>query len=759
MSVAASQAWSSLRAHRGQTLLTVAGVVAVAAMIGAAVTVADSLGTGFDRAAARADLPDVIATFDTRGLAAVRTRIRALPNIAAVSFRLRERRVHLSTGIRPEISSGELEGVMGRGRRGYAVVAGRDMTGASRQVVIERGLADAWHIGPGSTIRIRLGGSLRVVVARVVGVAVAPDNVAYPLASEARVWMPYREVRALAAPGGRRPVDEALVWVRDRSLLNVTLEQARTASFGIGGLVFVTRSGIRVFIDQAAGIVIALLVAFSVIALAGAAVMLAAAARVDAQRRMEALATMRALGASRRWVVGAVAVEKAMIAVPAAVLGVALGWAAARAPTARLLDTLDQFPMGAGLFVPLGLAALAVAGVVVAASVWPTWQAARREIAPMLRSAELGATPRGRRLPAGWVGLGMRMAVARPVRVLATAAVLAASGGVVLLMLALAGLLDSLEHDPGAVGKRYELTAPGSVGSVARAEAVPGVAAAARRFSFDAADAYDLGQTFQLITYCGDRLRFEAPALQSGRRAVRPREVEVGLGLATALGLHAGSALGVQFGDGDEVRFRVTGVVDALENDGRVAYVQPSVRVCQFHGGTTVIQLASGASRAAVAAALARTGSPAQTVGGVTANDASFLGVLAVLLRTIAGLDGVVCAYVVTEMMLLTARERRSAVAVLRACGAGRREVVAVFAGAALPAAAVAAPVAVLLERTLLGPAVSGLATSYVSVSLRADALDVAVTWAGLAAITAVASAWVARGAASEPIVDGLRDA
>jgi putative ABC transport system permease protein len=758
VSVAASQARSSLRAHRGQTLLTAAGVAAVAAMIGAAVTVGDSLGTGFDRAAARSDLPDVIATFDTRNLAAVRARVRALPNLAGASFRLRVRRVHLSTGLRPEISSGQLEGVMGGSRRGYAVVQGHDLTGAPGQAVIERGLAQAWHIGPGARIRIRIGGSLRTTVATVVGVAVAPDNVAYPLASEARVWMAYGDVRNIAEATGREPVDEALLWVRDRSLLNVTLEQARAASFGVGGLVFVTRSGIRVFIDQAAGIVIALLVAFSAIALAGAAVMLAAAARVDAQRRLEALATMRALGASRRWVVGAVALEKAMVAVPAAALGVAIGWAAARGPTARLLDTLDQFPLGWSIVLPLVAAAVAVVAVVEAAAVWPTWRAVRRDIAPMLRSAELGPAPRGRRLPAGLAGLGMRMAVARPVRVLATAAVLAASGGVVLLMLALAGLLDSLENDPGAVGKRYELTAPGSVGSVARAEAVPGVAAAARRFSFEAADAFDLGQTFQLITYCGDRLRFEAPALQSGRRAVHPGEVEVGMGLATALGLRPGSTLGVQFGDGDEVRFRVVGVVEALENDGRVAYVQPGLQVCQFHGGTTVIQLAPGASRTAVAAALGRVGSPAQTVGGVTANNAAFLGVLAALLRTIAGLDGLVCAYVVTQMMLLTARERRSAVAVLRACGAGGWQVAAVFAGAALPAAALAAPVAVLLERTLFGPAVANLATSYVSVSLRADALDVAVTWAGLAAITAVASAWVARGAAREPIVDALRD-
>jgi ABC-type antimicrobial peptide transport system permease subunit len=748
-------AWATLRRHRGQTLLTAAGIAAVSAMVAAAVTAGFGLRTGFDRAAERTDLPDVVATFDDRDLAAVRSRVASLPNIAAVSFRLRERRVHLLDGRGHEITSGQLEGVM-PGRRGYAVVAGRDLGGGPHAVLVEHGLAREWHIGPGARIVIEAPhGRLSV---QVVGVAVAADNVAYPLASEARVWMPYAAVSGAFAPRGDQ-VNEALVWVRDRSQLAVTLEQARAASFGIGGLVFVTRSGIRVFVDQAAGIVIALLVGFSVVALGAAAVMLAAAARVDVQRRLETLATMRAVGASRGRLVGAVALEKAMLAVPAAAVGGMLGWAAARGPTDRLLETLDQFSPGAALLPPMVAALAAVVGVVIAVTVWPAWRASARAIAPMLRSAELGADPRGRALPAGSTGLGMRMVVSRPLRTLATSVVLAASGAIVLLMLALAGLLDALQHDPGVVGKRYQLTTRGSASAVARAETIPGVAAAARRFRFDAADAFDLGQAFQVITYCGDRLTFESPALRSGRRAVHPGEAEVGRGLATALGLRPGATLAAAFPDGDEIRFRVVGVVDALDNDGRIAYVQPGPQICRFHGGVTVIRLTPGTDPAGVAAALGRTGRPAQTVGGVTSNDASFLGVLAALLRTIAVLDGLVCAYVVTQMMLLTARERRSSVAVLRACGAGRAHVAGVFAGAVLPAAALAAPVAVVLQRTVLGPSVADLAASYVSISLAAGGADVAVMVAGLAAITAGAAAWVSRQAMREPILAAIRDA
>ncbi|MGH3075745.1 MAG: hypothetical protein ACRDQC_12485, partial [Gaiellales bacterium] len=120
---------ATLRRHRGQTLITAAGIAAVSAMIAAAVTAGVGLQSGFDRAAGRADLPDVIATFDNRNLAAVRRRVGALPNIAAVSYRLRERRVHVSGGDGRRISSGQVEGVR-PGRRGYAVVSGRDLSGA-----------------------------------------------------------------------------------------------------------------------------------------------------------------------------------------------------------------------------------------------------------------------------------------------------------------------------------------------------------------------------------------------------------------------------------------------------------------------------------------------------------------------------------------------------------------------------------------------------------------------------------------------------
>src|SRR5947208_7841231 len=76
-----------LRVHPGRALLSAGGIVVISAMLGAAVTVAVSLAGGFDRAAARAGLPDVIARFDGAPAAVVAERGRSLPNVRSVATR------------------------------------------------------------------------------------------------------------------------------------------------------------------------------------------------------------------------------------------------------------------------------------------------------------------------------------------------------------------------------------------------------------------------------------------------------------------------------------------------------------------------------------------------------------------------------------------------------------------------------------------------------------------------------------------------
>ena len=118
-----------------------------AAMAGAAVTVAYGLATGFDRAARQADLPDVIVRFRTESRAEIDRDRRALPNVAARSYRLEITGVGVGGNGRL-VGEGQ-RGARRPGRRGYAIVAGRDVSGRPNEVVIERGVASAWHVGVG----------------------------------------------------------------------------------------------------------------------------------------------------------------------------------------------------------------------------------------------------------------------------------------------------------------------------------------------------------------------------------------------------------------------------------------------------------------------------------------------------------------------------------------------------------------------------------------------------------------------------------
>ena len=358
------------------------------------------------------------------------------------------------------------------------------------------------------------------------------------------------------------------------------------------------------------------------------------------------------------------------------------------------------------------------------------------------------------------MALGARFALAARGRWLASVLTIAVSAAVVILMLALASLLVRLRDDPGTVGKRYELTARLDPSQLPAVRALPGVRDAAPRYELDGADAFRLGQPVRLIGYPGDHTRFEAPPLASGRRLRAANEAEVGVGLADALGLRPGSTLAVQAGFGDELRLRVAGVVRALANQGRVAYVRAAPLQAADPGleSTLTIRLDAGADRARVAAGLAGLGAPATRVRGATTSNAQFLGILAAVLRGVGLAVGLVCLYALVQALAIAARERRGASAVLRAAGGDAVTVALVLAGAALAVAVPAALAAVALERVVLGPLVSSLAAGFAALELAPSAGQVVLVVAGLLALAALATAIVARRVMREPIVAGLRE-
>jgi ABC-type antimicrobial peptide transport system permease subunit len=716
-------------------------------MLVAALVVADGLGFGFDRAARASNLPDIIVRFDPQNAGRVAQRIAALPDLAAYTLRQEATNVDLAAGDNGS-GSGVVE-VVGPGHRGYAIVAGRDLSSGQDEVVVERGLAAAWGIKLGGRIDVDGLGALRVV-----GFSESPDNVSYPLATP-RVYIS----RADVGYPPNQPVNLADIWLRDPRNLNEVLVQARATSYGLHGLRFVTRSGVHVLLDQAAGIVIDLLVALSLIALATASVMLAASARAEVQRRLGAIGVRRAVGASRAHLAATQALEALFVAAPAATVGAVGGALATYGPTSRLLMLLNEPAPGTGVLPALAVAWLASVAIPVLAAAWPAWRAAGRSPVALLRGAELA---RGSiRLPtpgSGLTALGARLVGARRTRLIATVAALGFSTAFVLLMLALASALSSLETDPQALGKRYQLTANVSASAVPRVRAIRGVQAAAPRYETEAVDSYSLGETIDVIAYPGNHAIFENPPLVSGTRLAGRHEAEVGLGLAQALGLSPGSTLAIELSSGTELRLRVAGVVSSLDHDGRVAYVPATALLPADPSAASdeqvVVVLRGGANAGAVSAALGSTTAPAT---GAVGRGVPLVAVLRSILRAVAIVDGLVCLYALIQACALTVQERHRTVSVLRAFGAGGPAVRRLLAGAVIALVLPAAVLGVLLERFVLGPALSRLAASYVTLPLAATGLQIAAVLAGLALAGAVAVAWVARQATRENVIAGMR--
>jgi ABC-type antimicrobial peptide transport system permease subunit len=681
----------------------------------------------------------------------VDARVTALPNLAARSYRFEANGQELAARGHA-LGSGAVHVLLG-GRHGYAVVAGHDLTGRPGEVVVEQGLAREWDLRPGDALAVDGLGRMRVT-----GVAVSPDNVAYPLARAARVYV---DGRAVASRLGSVPAPNlALLWLRDPARADVTLTQARAVSFGIGRLRFLTRRGVKALLDQAAGIVIALLVAFSLVALAAAGTMLAAGAHAEVQRRLPALGVQRALGFTPRQLVAQQALEAALVAVPAAAAGLAAGALAVAGPSSALLASLDELPPGAALAGPLAAALAAIVAIVVTAAGWPAWRAARRPAAEILRGGDLrGAAPR-RAAGGTLLGLGARFATAARGRWVASVATIAVCAGVVTLMLALASLLVRLRDDPATVGKRYGLVAAGDGTALPAVRRIPGVEAAGLRYEVDAGDAFRLGEGLRLVAYPGDHTRFEAPPLAAGRRLRGPGEAEVGAGLADAQGLRPGSTMAALLDGGREVRFRVVGVVRALEREGRIAWVRPDRLLAADRDlvPEIAVRLATGADRAPVERRLRALGAPPRDAGGATTSNGRFLGVLAAVLRGVGLAVGLVCLYALVQALAVTARERRGTVALLRASGAGAGAVALVLGGASLAVALPGALAGVALARGVLGPLVGRLAAGFADLAVAPSAAQAAAVVAALLALAGVATALVAARVLREPVVAGLRE-
>ncbi len=271
-------------------------------------------------------------------------------------------------------------------------------------------------------------------------------------------------------------------------------------------------------------------------------------------------------------------------------------------------------------------------------------------------------------------------------------------------------------------------------------------------------DSFALGQTIDVIAYPGDHVAFEAPQLVSGHRLRGSGQVEIGQGLAQAAGLSPGQTLGVALPSGTELRLRISGVVSTLDHDGHVAYVPAAalLRADPSARSLLAISLEPSADPSQVSSALQRLGAVPAAASGATSRGAPLVAILRAIIRAVAIVDGLVCLYALIQACTLTVQERRRAIAVLRACGAGGSAVARLLAGAVLALVLPAAVVGVLLERIVFGPALSGLAANYAALPLQAGGSEIAVTVAGLLLAAAVAVLWAVRQVQRESVLSGL---
>ena len=414
-------------------------------------------------------------------------------------------------------------GARRRAGAGYAIVDGRDVDGRGRRGRhrARRGQRVARRRRrPTSTVG-RLGS------VRVVGIAVAPDNVAFPLASAPRDVRLGRVARARRSSGAS-PVNQALIWAARPGPRRRAPAAGARHEHPDRGRALPHARGVRVLIDSAAGIVIALLIAFSLVALAAAGDMLAAAARgrrpappaddrhPARDRRSRAARSRPSTGSRPR-----------SSALAAGAIGLTAGALAAARPSRRLLEALNEQPPGCGAAAcrSAGRRAGDRARSSAAAAAWPAWRATARPTVALLRGAEVASRPaacasrrrlRGARRPARAGAPRARRRRASPSS--------RCSAAVVLLMLGLASLVAALRDDPGSVGKRYDLTARLPAERAARACARCPASPTPRRATWcSGADSFALGEPVKLLAFPGDHTRFEDPPLAAGRRAARQR--------------------------------------------------------------------------------------------------------------------------------------------------------------------------------------------------------------------------------------------
>jgi putative ABC transport system permease protein len=390
-------AWRTMTAERARAGLAIAGVAVIGALLFDMLLLSQGLLVSFRQLLDSAGYDVRVVSTDSVMLripmlhaTAIAGEIARLPEVRAVAVVRRDRAAVLRPG--PTLPGLTLLSVSaGAERQAWRIVAGEDL-GVQGQatdpppLVINRKLAEAESLSPGSPVRLRVAlsapSALPAVLFRVVGIAEFQFETAEDLSASTTLA---GFERARAAGSG----DEAeLVLVASRAEFG-----ASAAAAAIGRV----RSDVRAYSNEQVVAQInengfayfrQISLVLSSITLGFAFLLVATLLTVSVNQRLGQVAALRALGLPRRRIAATLIWESVLLVGVGAVLSLPVGWALALVLD-RILRGMPGLPERIHFFVfqpraaVVHLALLASTGL--AAAAYPVWIATRLPIAATLR--------------------------------------------------------------------------------------------------------------------------------------------------------------------------------------------------------------------------------------------------------------------------------------------------------------------------------------------------------------------------------------
>ncbi len=386
-------AWRSLVRQPARSTLGVLGVAAVGALLFDMLLLSHGLVVSMRDLLDRSGFDIRVAATDTRGpgpimddAARTAARIAALPSVrSALTLRIADARIdHAGRNIETSV-----QGVGGSATHPWTVTRGRDVTGARELIVNENG-ARRLGLEPGATVTVRAScsrerESLPPVSFRVAGIARFPfDDELEPQAAT--------DALSLAAACGEDSA-EAANMILVTSAGDATAAAAAISALAPGLHALTNAQAIDRFQETGFTYFQQISAVLTTVTVTFALLLITVLLTVSVNQRLGEIAALRALGFSRRRVVGDVLCESALIVGIGAVCSIPLGVLLATWLDA-ILKGMPGIPLDVHFFVferrALALHAALMVTTAIAAALYPMSIVARLPIAATLRN-EVGS--------------------------------------------------------------------------------------------------------------------------------------------------------------------------------------------------------------------------------------------------------------------------------------------------------------------------------------------------------------------------------